>query len=103
MKDTNERETAKVDAKQARVRVIAGDEATYGVQGAASTHTPVELLDVRVAAKDVLFDIPIPEGHNTMVFVRRGGIKVGETQKQVEQQGVALMHIGGNVLRLSAT
>jgi hypothetical protein len=38
-----------------------------------------------------------------MVFVRRGGIKVGETQKQVEQQGVALMHIGGNVLRLSAT
>jgi redox-sensitive bicupin YhaK (pirin superfamily) len=103
LKVTNERDAAKVDAKQNTIRVIAGDEATYGVQGAASTHTPVELLDVRVAAKDVLFDIPIPEGHNTMVFVRRGGIKVGETQKQVEQQGVALMHIGGNVLRLSAT
>ena len=48
------------------------------------------------------FEIPVPEGHNAVVFVRRGAITVGEEQKPVEQQGVALMHRGGNALRLSA-
>ena len=85
------------------IRVIAGDEKTYGVKGAASTHTPVELLDVRVAVADVDFDVPVPDGHNTVVFVRRGGITVGEGKKKVEQQGVALMHLGGDTLRLTAT
>ena len=35
--------------------------------------------------------------------MRRGGITVGEASKPVEQQGVALMHLGGDVLRLAAT
>lgn len=85
------------------VRVIAGDVATYGVRGAATTHTPVELLDVRVGVDGVDFDIPVPDGHNTIVFVRRGRIVIGEEKKQVERQGVALMRLGGDTLRLAAT
>uniref|UniRef100_A0A7S1BEC4 Pirin N-terminal domain-containing protein n=1 Tax=Corethron hystrix TaxID=216773 RepID=A0A7S1BEC4_9STRA len=92
-----------VDSETNTIRVIAGDEETYGVRGAAATHTPVELLDVRIARPRVSFDVPVPEGHNTIVFVRRGGITVGEEQKPVERQGVALMHSGGEVLRLAAT
>ena len=96
-------ETRREAGENCTIRVIAGDEATYGVKGAASTHTPVELLDVRVAVADVDFDVPVPDGHNTVVFVRRGGITVGEGKKKVEQQGVALMHLGGDTLRLTAT
>ena len=40
---------------------------------------------------------------DTIVFVRRGAITVGEEAKPVNPQGVALMHLGGDVLRLSAT
>jgi redox-sensitive bicupin YhaK (pirin superfamily) len=58
------------------IRVIAGDASAFGVAGAASVHTPVELLDIRMATPGVSFDIPIPDGHNTVVFVRRGGITV---------------------------
>jgi redox-sensitive bicupin YhaK (pirin superfamily) len=100
---TREADNEKLKAGENSIRVIAGDEATYGVKGAATTHTPVELLDIRIAAKDVSFDVPVPEGHNTIVFVRRGAITVGEEAKPVNPQGVALMHLGGDVLRLSAT
>ena len=100
---TREADNEKLKAGENSIRVIAGDEATYGVKGAATTHTPVELLDIRIAAKDVSFDVPVPEGHNTIVFVRRGAITVGEEAKPVNPQGVALMHLGGVVLRLSAT
>ena len=102
LKTSDEADAAKLSGENS-IRVIAGDEATYGVKGAATTHTPVELLDVRMATDGVSFDIPVPDGHNTVVFVRRGGITVGMEGKAVEQQGVALMHLGGDVLRLSAT
>jgi redox-sensitive bicupin YhaK (pirin superfamily) len=101
LKPTSESDAPKLSGENS-VRVIAGDATVYGVQGAATTHTPVELLDVRVATPGVSFEIPVPEGHNAVVFVRRGAITVGEEQKPVEQQGVALMHRGGNALRLSA-
>ena len=100
---TREADHEKLKTGKNTIRVIAGDVATYGVKGAATTHTPVELLDIRIAAKDVSFDVPVPEGHNTIVFVRRGTITVGEEEKLVNPQGVALMHLGGDVLRLSAT
>ena len=85
------------------IRVIAGDEETYGCKAPAETHSPVELLDIRIANSKVPFDVPIPEGHNTIVFVKKGEITVGEKDKKVEQQGVALMHLGGDTLRLTAT
>tara|TARA_B110000977_G_scaffold19505_1_gene23477 strand:- start:18202 stop:19242 length:1041 start_codon:yes stop_codon:yes gene_type:complete len=103
LKVTKESDNEKVDSSKNTIRVIAGSKETYGVEGAATTHTPVELLDVRIASPAVSFDVPIPDGHNTMVFVRRGGITVGTEQKPVEQQGVALMHLGGEVLRIAAT
>ena len=85
------------------IRVIAGDEETYGCKAPAETHSPVELLDIRIANSKIPFDVPIPEGHNTIVFVKKGEITVGEKDKKVEQQGVALMHLGGDTLRLTAT
>ena len=54
------------------IRVIAGDEETYGCKAPAETHSPVELLDIRIANSKVPFDVPIPEGHNTIVFVKKG-------------------------------
>ena len=85
------------------IRVIAGDEETYGCKAPAETHSPVELLDIRIANSKIPFDVPIPEGHNTIVFVKKGEITVGEKAMKVEQQGVALMHLGGDTLRLTAT
>ena len=35
------------------IKVIAGDAAQFGQKGAASVHTPVELLDIRMAGPDV--------------------------------------------------
>lgn len=52
------------------IRVIAGAAENYGMKGAASVHTPVELLDIRMATQGVSFDIPVPDGHNTIVVGR---------------------------------
>ena len=60
-------------AEAGRVRVIAGNYA--GVQGAASTFSPVELWEIQsLAGKKVVLDVK--EGYNTMLFVRRGKLIV---------------------------
>lgn len=93
------------------LRVIAGsiDE----VKGPAMTYSPVELWDVKLkdGGKDV--DLPFLEGHNCIVFVRRGGVDIisggshngGKTEKveSVGPQAVALMkRNSGGMLRLRA-
>ncbi|QNI33129.1 pirin family protein [Alloacidobacterium dinghuense] len=52
-------------------RVIAGE--LGGARGPASTFTPVNLFDVRLTAGSKV-ELPIPEGHNTGVFVLKGNI-----------------------------
>jgi hypothetical protein len=60
---------AKLPDNSGTLRVIAGNYA--GIQGAASTFSPVNLWDVKlVAGKTVVLEVP--EGHNSMVFVREG-------------------------------
>ena len=61
LKTSDEADAAKLSGENS-IRVIAGDEATYGVKGAATTHTPVELLDVRMATDGVSSTSPSPTG-----------------------------------------
>jgi len=85
------------------VRVIAG---TYGGhKGPAHTHSPVELWDINVEKKaGEAFEIKVPEGQNTIVFVRKGGVVVTskEGDEEIGPQSVALMKQGGTTLKLKA-
>ncbi len=53
------------------VRVIAGSYA--GTRGAATTFSPVDLWEIKVNAGKCV-ELAVPEGHNAMLFVRRGSI-----------------------------
>jgi len=69
------------------------------------TFSPVELWDVSLplAGKSVL--LRLPEGHNAIVFVRKGSIALGPSeaeQQQVGAQGVALLQREGTAIRLQA-
>lgn len=52
-----------------QVRVIAGEY--KGIKGAASTHTPLNVLDMRVA-ENTKIDIPVPNGYNAAVYILEG-------------------------------
>jgi len=79
-------------------RIVAGE--LHGTRGPAATFSPVELFDLELRAADTPVELPVPAGHNTVVFVRSGEISVeGQT---VGAQGVALMSRSGEKLRLSA-
>lgn len=84
------------------VRVIAGE--FNGVRGPAATFSPVELWDVRFDTADEPVELPIPDGHNCVVFVRAGEISIGAAGKEtrVKPQGVALMERKGGMLRVIA-
>jgi redox-sensitive bicupin YhaK (pirin superfamily) len=56
----------------ARIRVIAGD--AFGVGGAASTLTPVRLLDVTIGP-DATFEIDVPDSHACFVYVYEGTVR----------------------------
>ena len=79
------------------VRVIAGNFA--GTQGAASTFSPVNLWDIKLnAGKSV--ELTVPEGHNTMLFVRQGKITAGNGV--VGTAELALLERAGTRLTLQA-
>jgi len=79
-------------------KIIAGE--LHGTRGPAATFSPVELWDMELKEADAKVELPVPEGHNAVVFVRRGEVDI-EGQK-VGPQGVALMTRTGAGLRLSA-
>jgi redox-sensitive bicupin YhaK (pirin superfamily) len=56
-----------------RARIIAGD--LDGTQGPATTFTPINLWDVKLAA-DTEVTLPVPDGHNAMIAVLTGEIAV---------------------------
>lgn len=79
------------------VRVIAGDFA--GIQGAASTFSPVNLWDIKLnAGKSV--ELTVPDGHNTMLFVRHGKIVSGSTV--IGPADLALLERDGTRIKLQA-
>ena len=83
--------------KSGTVRVIAGNFAD--TQGAASTYSPVNLWDIKLnAGKSV--ELTVPDGHNTMLFVRQGRIAVGDAT--VGPADMALLERDGSRIRLQA-
>jgi len=82
------------DNGYAKARVIAGT--LNGVKGPATTHSPVELWDVTIQTKGTTTELPIPAGHNVVVFIRRGAAEIGNNSSggkgsQLGPQGVALL------------
>lgn len=79
------------------VRVIAGDFA--GTKGAASTHSPVNLWEITVKAGSILA-LPVPEGHNAMLFLRRGSIAMEKVT--INQGDLLLLEAAGADIGLQA-
>jgi redox-sensitive bicupin YhaK (pirin superfamily) len=82
---------------QGTVRLIAGELGE--VSGAAHTHTPINVWDVKLPA-GATTELPVPSSHNTMLFVMHGSVDVaGRTLGEGE---LALFEIGGDGVQLSA-
>ncbi|MGE3758777.1 MAG: pirin family protein [Pseudobdellovibrionaceae bacterium] len=80
------------------LRVIAGD--FQGHKGAALTHTPINLWDIRLSAKsENTFKVPV--GHTTSVFVLSGKIKIGDS-KWIESAELALLETEGEEFTIYA-
>lgn len=79
------------------LRVIAGNYA--GTQGAASTFSPVNLWDIKLLAGKTV-ELEVPEGHNSMVFVRQGKIALGSAV--IGAADLALFEKDGTHIRLQA-
>jgi len=84
------------------VRVIAGE--LHGVRGPAKIFSPIILWDAALTAQGAVVELPVPAGYNSVVFVRRGAVSVGEAgaEHHVGPQDVALLHLEGDAIRLRA-
>lgn len=86
-----------------RVRVIAG--VFNQTKGPASTFTPINLWDIHLVTPGKSFTINVPDGHNTIVFVRRGKVSLAGGDKGKDQvlgpQSVALLQEEGTLLRIN--
>jgi redox-sensitive bicupin YhaK (pirin superfamily) len=72
------------------VRVIAGDVA--GARGPAKTFTVVEMADVHLVAGRGA-DVSVPDGHTTLLLVRRGAARVEGARASAEHL-VRLSRVG---------
>ena len=90
-------EGKRADEGDGYCRVIAGN--FEGTEGAAATHSPVNLWDVKLATPGTAFDFGVGEGHNTVIFVRRGKILV--EGNELGQADVAILGTEGNCVRCS--
>lgn len=82
------------------VRVIAG--AFNNTPGRAQTFSPVNVWDMRLAAGKTV-KLNIPEGHNTILFVRAGSVEVeggdGKTGRIAAAQA-ALLTVEGTTVTI---
>ena len=70
----------------ATVRVIAG--ASHGVAGAVQRpHTEPVYLDIHLAP-GTRFEQTLPAGHNALVYVYRGGLRVGDTVVPAQRMAI---------------
>merc|ERR1712032_138570 len=69
------------------------------------TFSPIDMWEVLLNHTGSVTDLILPPGHNTIVFVKRGGALVGGSgqEKQLRQQDVALMGEVGRQVRVCAT
>lgn len=80
------------------VRVIAGE--FNGFKGPADTHSPVNLWDISITQADKPYEFHITEGHNTVIFIRKGGVTI--LDKTLKFQDVAIISYEGDMVTISA-
>jgi redox-sensitive bicupin YhaK (pirin superfamily) len=80
-------------------RVIAGG--LLGKHGPATTVTPVTLLDVILKAGE-RFELPLPDGHNTAVVLRRGEVVLNGTTSLKGEAQIATLSQEGESVTLEA-
>lgn len=79
-------------------RIIAGE--LRGVKGPAETFTPINLWDVVILNTESKFQFDIADGHNLVVFVRRGSVTI--QGKALDTAEVAIMGTEGTELVIQA-
>jgi quercetin 2,3-dioxygenase len=80
-------------------RVIAGD--LLGRLGPAKTFTPVNLFDVILKAGE-RFELPLPEGHNAAVVLRKGDVLINGTDNLSGEALIAPLSEEGDAVTLEA-
>ena len=80
------------------VRVITGSY--RGQAGAAATHTPMDVWDVDLGTTEKTYQLETPEGHNTLIFVRRGAVEImGQTLSLAD---LAILSLDGTLTNIRA-
>jgi redox-sensitive bicupin YhaK (pirin superfamily) len=82
-----------------RARVIAGE--LLGRLGPAKTFTPVNLFDVILKAGE-RFELPLPEGHNAAVVLRKGDVLINGTDTLSGEALIAPLSEEGDAVTLEA-
>jgi redox-sensitive bicupin YhaK (pirin superfamily) len=80
-------------------RVIAGE--LLGRLGPAKTFTPVNLFDVILKAGE-RFELPLPEGHNAAVMLRKGDVLINGTDTLSGEALIAPLSEEGDAVTLEA-
>jgi redox-sensitive bicupin YhaK (pirin superfamily) len=81
-------------ASGGHVRVIAGE--WNEAKGPAHTFTPINLFDVVLKAGEKV-EIPLPEGHNAAVVLRKGDVSIDGTSLTGEARIAPLSRTGSGV------
>jgi quercetin 2,3-dioxygenase len=86
----------------ASARIIAGS--FHETNGPAKTYSPIQLWDVSIPTKGTVLEFPYPKDHACMIFVRRGSIKIGDDNRTLGPQDVAILTLNTStdVLQLTA-
>ena len=82
--------------EQGTVRVIAGEFA--GAKGPASTFTPIQVWDLRLASGQRT-ELPLSDGHTTALVVLKGAVRVNGSET-IEAAEVGLFDRAGQSLHL---
>lgn len=90
-----------LDEGVGRVRIIAG---SFGDEkGPAMTFSPIDMWEVLLNSAGNGTELVFPEGHNTIIFVKRGGALVGATEAKLNEQDVACLGEDGRQVPVRAT
>jgi redox-sensitive bicupin YhaK (pirin superfamily) len=80
-------------------RVIAGE--LLGRLGPAKTFTPVNLFDVILKAGE-RFELPLPDGHNAAVVLRKGDVQLNGTESLRGEAQITPLSEEGDAVTLEA-
>lgn len=80
-------------------RIIAGS--LNDAQGAAKTFTPLNVWDLELKAGEQV-ELPVPEGHNTAIVLRKGDVSINENGKLSGEARIATLGREGDTVTLKA-